>query len=138
MMISTKGRYALRIIIDLAQHSEEGFISLKEIAERQEISMKYLETIVSILNKARLVKSMRGKDGGYMLVKPASEYTIGSIIHATEGGLTPVSCLDCAQDQVCERADCCLTLPMWQKLDKLISGFLDSISVADLLNGKID
>lgn len=132
MMVSTKGRYALRVIIDLAQHAEDGYISLKEISDRQEISMKYLESIVSVLNKAGLLRSQRGKDGGYELTKAPAEYTVGEIIRSMEGNLTPVSCLDC-EEVTCERADSCLTLPMWQQLDGLINGYLDSITVEDLL-----
>ena len=137
MMISTKGRYALRIIIDLAQHTEEGFISLKSIAERQEVSMKYLEMIVAILNKAGILESRRGKDGGYKLIKPASEYTVGEIMDLTEGHLAPVACLGC-EDNQCVRADSCLTLPMWQRLDNMIDNYLSSISIQDILDGTVE
>ena len=94
MMISTKGRYALRVMIDLAQNSKDGFVSLKDVAERQQISMKYLEMIVSILNRGKMVKSQRGKAGGYRLIKEPSEYSVGSIIKLAEGTLAPVSCLE--------------------------------------------
>lgn len=136
MMISTKGRYALRIMIDLAQHTEEGFISLKSIAERQEVSMKYLEMIVAILNKAGILESRRGKDGGYKLIKPASAYTVGEIMDLTEGHLAPVACLG-REDNQCNRADSCLTLPMWQQLDNMIDSYLSSISIQDILDGTI-
>lgn len=136
MMISTKGRYALRIIIDLAQHADEGFISLKSIAERQEVSMKYLEMIVAIMNKAGILHSRRGKDGGYKLVKPASEYTVGEIMNLTEGHLAPVACLGCADNQ-CERAEFCLTLPIWQHLDEMIDSYLSSITIQDILDGNL-
>ena len=136
MMISTKGRYALRIIIDLAQHADEGFISLKSIAERQEVSMKYLEMIVAIMNKAGILHSRRGKDGGYKLVKPASEYTVGEIMDLTEGHLSPVACLGTG-DNHCERAGFCLTLPIWQHLDTMIDGYLSSITIQDILDGNL-
>ena len=123
MMISTKGRYALRVMIDLAQHEDEGFQSLKSVAERQCISMKYLEMIVAILNRGGFVQSLRGKEGGYKLTKPAAEYTVGSVIRLAEGSLAPVACLDCTED-ACERADHCLTLPMWKKLDDTINSYL--------------
>ncbi|MBQ8514071.1 MAG: Rrf2 family transcriptional regulator [Ruminococcus sp.] len=138
MMISTKGTYALRVMIDLAQHANEGYISLKSIAERQKISMKYLETIVSLLNKGGLVLSLRGKDGGYMLKRPAEEYCIGEILRLTEGGLTPVSCHGFSEgERECENVDRCLTFPMWQKLDTLINEYLDKVSLRDLLDGNV-
>lgn len=133
MIVSTKGRYALRVILDLAQHADEGYVSLKEISQRQDISMKYLESIVSVLSKAGLLRSHRGKDGGYELTKSPKEYTAGEIIRATEGNLTPVACLDCGEVS-CERAEVCLTLPMWQRMDDLINGYLDSVTIDDLLN----
>ena len=138
MMISTKGTYALRVMIDLAQHEDEGYISLKSIAERQKISMKYLETIVSLLNKGGMVQSLRGKDGGYKLRKPAAEYPIGEILRLTEGGLTPVSCHGFSEgEQECQNVNNCLTFPMWQKLDTLINAYLDKVSLKDLLEGKV-
>ena len=136
MMVSTKGRYALRIMLDLAQHAEEDYISLKEIAVRQSISMKYLEAIVSILNKAGLVQSMRGKDGGYKLSRSPAAYNVGEILELTEGSLAPVACMDCGAN-ACERAEACLTLPMWKQLDGLIDGYLKSITLQDLLDGRV-
>ena len=133
MKVSTKGRYALRVMIDLAQHSEDGFISLKEIADRQEISMKYLEMIVGILNRADFVISLRGKSGGYKIAKAANEYTVGSILKLSEGNLAPVSCLDCAVNQ-CERADNCITLPMWKELDKVVDDYLENVTIQDLID----
>ena len=133
MMISTKGRYALRVMIDLAQHEGEGFLSLKSVAERQDISPKYLEMIVAILNRGGLVISQRGKEGGYRLARPASEILVGEVIRLAEGSLAPVACRDCT-DSAWERADSCLTLPMWRKLDGLINEYLDSVSIEDLLN----
>lgn len=135
MKVSTKGRYALRVMIDLAQHSEDGFISLKEIADRQEISMKYLEMIVGILNRADFVISLRGKSGGYKIAKAANEYTVGSILKATEGNLAPVSCLECAVNQ-CERADNCITLPMWKELDKVVDDYLENVTIQDLIDSQ--
>lgn len=136
MIISTKGRYGLRVMLDLAQHKEGEFISLKSIAERQEISMKYLEGIVAALNKAGLVASQRGKDGGYRLTRPADDYTVGEIVRATEGGLAPVACPDCEEGgSGCGRSETCLTLPIWRRLDLIINGYLDGISLTDALNG---
>lgn len=132
MIISTKGRYALRILIDLAQHRDEGYISLKQISERQEISLKYLEMIVSGLNKADIVRSVRGKDGGYMLTRAPEDYTLAEILTISEGSLTPVACKEC-EDNACGRADRCLTLPVWQNLEKMINDYLSSVTLADLL-----
>lgn len=135
MMVSTKGRYALRIMLDLAQQEPETYISLTSVSGRQGVSVKYMEAIVAILNRAGLVESQRGKDGGYRLRRKPSEYSIGSILKLTEGSLAPVSCLDCEQSG-CDRADSCLTLPMWQRLDEIIDGYLEKITLQDLLDGK--
>lgn len=135
MMISTKGRYALRVMIDLAQH-DEGYISLKDVAERQDISMKYLEMIVSILNKGKMLNSQRGKAGGYKLAKTPSEYTIGSILRLTEGTLAPVMCLE-ENAEICQRAGECLTLPLWQKLDSVINEYLDSVTLEDIVKRNV-
>ena len=137
MMISTKGRYALRVMIDLARHERDEFVSLKGISERQQISMKYLEAIVAVLNKAGFLQSQRGKDGGYKLVKDPCEYTIGSVLKLTEGSLAPVACLEAGCDTVCRRADGCITLPLWQKLDGIIDTYLESVTLKDLLDGKV-
>lgn len=137
MIVSTKGRYALRVIIDLAMHSEEGYISLKEICERSDISMKYLESIVSNLNKADLLDSLRGKNGGYKLNRPAKEYTVGMILKASEGSLAPVACVNC-EDASCNLAQDCITLPMWKKLDKVIDDYLESVTIKDLIDRNID
>lgn len=136
MRISTKGRYAIRIMLDLSEHIGEGYISLKKISARQEISLKYLEAIVSILNKAGMVESFRGKEGGYKLTRRPEEYTIGSIIKLTEGSIAPVSCLDGSINS-CVRACQCLTLPMWLKLDKIVDGYLESVTIRDLLDKNI-
>jgi len=136
MMISTKGRYAIRIMLDLSQHTDEGFISLKTISERQEISVKYLEAIVAVLNKAGIVESLRGKEGGYKLTKRPEEYTVGSIIKLSEGSIAPVSCLE-DNASACARACKCLTLPMWLKLEEIVDEYLESITLKDLLDGNI-
>ena len=133
MKISTKGRYALRMLIDLAEHSNDGFISLKDIAERQGISKKYLEQIVPILNRSDLLQTNRGFQGGYKLAQAPNKYTIGKILRLTEGSLAPVACLD--QDPVlCERRGDCVTLPIWQGLNKVINDYLESITLQDVLD----
>lgn len=137
MMISTKGRYALRMLVDLAQHKNDGFIALKDIAERQGISKKYLEQIVSILNKPEILKKNRGYQGGYMLAQPPECYTVGDILRMTEGGLSPVACL--SQDEItCERASYCETLFVWEGLYKTINEYLDGITLQDILDRKND
>lgn len=132
MMISTKGRYALRVMLDLAENQGEGFLPLRDIAGRQGISEKYLESILKTLVKNRLLLGLRGKGGGYRLARPAAEYPIGEILRLTEGGLAPVACLE-AGAQPCARAQDCRTLPMWKKLDELISQYLDGVTIADLM-----
>jgi len=133
VQISTKGRYALRIIIDLALQGGDEFISLKTISDRQEISMKYLETIISTLQKAGYVISLRGKSGGYKLSRAANEYTIGSILKITEGSLAPVACLE-QKTNNCIRSAQCITLPMWQKLDRIVDDYLEGITIEDLIS----
>ena len=132
MLISTKGRYALRVMIDLVEHQSEGYVPLKEIAERQEISEKYLESIIKILVKAKLLDGLRGKGGGYKLTKAPEQYTVGSILRLTEESLAPVACLEDGAAP-CTRAAECRTLPMWQGLDKVINEYLDSILLSDLV-----
>ena len=132
MLISTKGRYALRVMIDLAEHQAEGFIPLKVIAERQEISEKYLESIIKLLVRAKLLNGVRGKGGGYKLTKTPEQYSVGSILRLTEDSMAPVSCLESGAD-ACPRAAECRTLPLWQGLNKIISDYLDNITVADLM-----
>ena len=132
MLISTKGRYALRVMIDLAEHQAEGFIPLKVIAERQEISEKYLESIIKLLVKARLLNGLRGKGGGYQLTKAPEQYTVGTILRLTEESLAPVACLE-GTAEACPRSQQCRTLALWQGLDKVISDYLDNITVADLM-----
>ena len=132
MLISTKGRYALRIMIDLAEHQTDEFISLREIAQRQEISEKYLESIVRRLVKAKVVESLRGKGGGYRLNKTPDQYTVGSILQLTEESLAPVSCLEKNADP-CPRSGWCRTLTLWQGLDKVIHDYLERVTIADLM-----
>lgn len=132
MIVSTKGRYAMRVMIDLAEHPSDGYIPLKDIARRQEISEKYLESILKILVKGDMVTGLRGKGGGYRLNKAPDQYTAGSILRLTEDSLAPVACLEKPQNQ-CPRAAKCLTLPMWQKLDTMVQEFFDQITIADLL-----
>lgn len=133
MKISTKGRYALRMLLDLAEHRADGYISLKDIAARQEISKKYLEQIVSILNRPDILKTNRGYQGGYQLAKAPDQYTVGDILRITEGGLAPVACLE--QDPVqCERSAKCATLPVWQGLYRVVNEYLDSITLQTILD----
>ncbi|MGN0629475.1 MAG: RrF2 family transcriptional regulator [Oscillospiraceae bacterium] len=133
MKISTKGRYALRMLIDLAEHSNCGFIALKDIAQRQGISKKYLEQIIPIFNKSDILKTNRGSQGGYMLAKSPDKYTVGEILRLTEGSLAPVACLE--HDPIeCERSDECATLPIWQGLSRVINEYLDGITLQDILD----
>jgi Rrf2 family iron-sulfur cluster assembly transcriptional regulator len=130
MRISTKGRYALRVMIDLAEQGGEARVPLRDIAARQDISEKYLESIIATLNKAGLVDATRGKNGGYRLSRLPGEYTAGEILRTAEGSLSPVSCLD--SDSPCERAGQCRTLPLWEGLDRVIDEYLDHYTLADL------
>ncbi len=132
MMISTKGRYALRVLIDMAEHQTDGYIPLKEIAKRQGISEKYLESIVKLLVKGGVVEGMRGKGGGYRLCKSPDHFTAGYILRLMEGSLAPVSCLD-SGSAPCERASKCRTLSLWAGLNEVINKYLDQYTLADLL-----
>ena len=132
MMISTKGRYALRVMIDLAEHAEEGYIPLQTIAKRQGISEKYLESILAVLSKAGLLDAVRGKGGGYRLNGTPDQFTVRRILEITEGSLAPVACL-CEPHEPCARMANCRTYPMWQGLSKLICDYLDSYTLADLM-----
>ncbi len=132
MMVSTKGRYALRVMIDLAEHADGGYIPLKEIAARQEISQKYLEGIMATLSKAGLVEGAHGKGGGYRLNRAPEAYTAGEILRLTEGTLAPVACLECGA-KPCPRASACRTLPMWEKLDGMIEAFFNGVTLAALM-----
>lgn len=133
--ITSKGRYALRVMLDLAQHPEDGFVSLKTVADRQQISMKYLEAIVGSLKKAELLESTRGKEGGYRLCKSAADYTAGEILRAIEDNLAPVSCIKDGSI-LCDKAAACQTLPMWKELDDITNAYLDGVSLQDLLTGE--
>ena len=136
MLISTKGRYALRVMIDLAEHRSGEFISLKEIAQRQEISEKYLESIIRTLVKAKVVESLRGKGGGYRLTKNPEQYTVGSILRLTEESLAPVACLE-HEPIDCPRAEECITLDFWRGLYDTINKYVDSVTLEELVsNGK--
>lgn len=132
MKISTKGRYALRMLADLAEHRDAGFVALRDIAERQNISKKYLEQIVPVLHKSDVLITNRGFQGGYKLAKPPEQYTVGEILRLTEGSLAPVACLDRGAED-CMRSVDCVTLPIWQGLYKVITDYLDSITLADLV-----
>lgn len=136
MFISTKGRYALRVMLDLAENSQGKLIPLKDITERQNISKKYLESIMVILSKAGFVEAMHGKGGGYRLSKEPKEYKVGDILCLMEGTLAPVMCLE-EGAKPCARADICKTLPLWTGLDKVISEYLNSISLEDILQGTL-
>lgn len=132
MLISSKGRYALRVMLDLAENSKGGFIPLKDITERQNISKKYLESIMGVLSKAGFVEAMHGKGGGYKLCKNSKEYKVGDILRLTEGTLAPVMCLE-EDAKPCENMRTCKTLPLWTGLNKVISEYLDNISLEDIL-----
>lgn len=134
MTISTKGRYALRVIIDLAENCNGSFIPMKEVARRQGISLKYLEHILPTLAQNGIVESIHGKGGGYRLARKPEEYTVGEILRLVEGSLAPVACLEC-DAKPCERAAHCRTLPMWKKLQKMLDSFFDGITIRDLMDG---
>lgn len=132
MLISTRGRYALRVLIDLAEHQDDGFIPLKEVARRQEISEKYVESILKILVKHGMLEGLRGKGGGYRLAKAPEEYRVSDVLWLTEEELAPIACLARGAKE-CPRAPECRTLPLWQGLDKVIMDYLDNVTVADLM-----
>ena len=132
MIVSTKGRYALRVMVYLAQRGSEEYIPLKEIAESENISQKYLEAIMSTLSKAGFVDAVHGKGGGYRLNRPAEAYTVGGILKLTEGSLATVSCTTQGA-AACNRATCCHTRPMWERLDRLVDDFFESITLLDLV-----
>ena len=132
MKISTKGRYAVRVMLDLAMNNTGECIKVKEIAGRQGISEKYLEQIIAVLNKAGYVKSVRGAQGGYRLAKNPEDYTVGMILRLTEGSMAPVSCLEEGAD-ICERCDTCETLQVWKDIYDAVNGVIDGVTLADLL-----
>ncbi len=137
MLVSTKGRYALRVMLELAKNPTNEYMRLDTIASAQDISEKYLESIVSILVKAKIIEGMRGRGGGYRLTRNPEDYSVGEILRLTEGTLAPVSCLGCKTDE-CDRADKCQTRPMWQELDNMICNYLDSVKISDLMNSSLE
>ncbi len=132
MIVSTKGRYALRVMIDLAEQHKGERVPLKEIAERQQISQKYIESIMTLLSKNGFVDAVHGKGGGYRLNKKPEEYKVGDILRLTEGSLSPVACLEKGAEE-CPRKKECRTLSLWTKLDELVEGYLDSVTLAQLM-----
>lgn len=137
MKISTKGRYALRMLLDLAEHQGDSYIALKDIAARQEISKKYLEQIVPLLNRSDVLRTNRGFQGGYRLAQSPDKYTVGDILRITEGSLAPVACLD-QEPNECLRCNECLTLDVWKGLGEVIDGYLDGITLQDILDKQRD
>ena len=136
MKISTKGRYALRMMADIAEHQKDGYVTLKDVALRQGISKKYLEQIALHISQAGMLRAVRGYQGGYMLARPASEYTVYAILQVVEGSMAPVTCLQ-QSENTCERRDCCRTLPLWQGLEKLIRNYLTGITLEDVVQGRV-
>lgn len=132
MMISTRGRYALRVMIDLAEQNESDYVSMKSVAERQGISPKYMEKIMPLLVSGKLVEGIHGKGGGYKLTRAPQEYSVGEILRLTDGGLAPVACLEC-NAEACDRAGECRTLPMWTELHGMINNYLDGVKLSDLM-----
>ena len=136
MMISTKGRYLLRVMLDLAQRHADHYVPMKEIAEHQGLSLKYLERIMPVLTKHDLVEGIHGKGGGYRLTRPNDQYSVGEILRLAEGELAPIACPECGGEH-CKRAKDCLTLPMWLQFNQLVNDYFNKITLADLLNGTI-
>ena len=132
MMISTRGRYALRVMLDLAEHREEGYIAMKKVAERQNLSLKYIQKIMPLLSKSQYIEGVQGKGGGYRLAKEPNEYRVGDILRLTEGNLAPVACLECDAEP-CERAAKCKTLPMWTEFYGIATQYFDGITLFDLM-----
>lgn len=137
MMISTRGRYTLRVMIDLAEHAADGYIPMRDVAQRQEISLKYLEKLMPVLTGQQLVEGLQGKGGGYRLTKAPEEYVVGDILRLMEGSLAPVACLEQGA-KACPRAAECKTLPLWSKLNRAISDCLDSVTLAELVQDRAD
>ena len=133
MMISTRGRYALRVLLDLAENRNDGYPAMKKVAERQGLSLKYIERIMPVLSKNRYVEGVHGKGGGYRLAKDPKEYRVGDILRLTEGDLALVTCLEC-DAKPCERAGNCKTLPMWTEFYNIANNYFDGITLADLMN----
>ena len=135
MMVSTRGRYALRVIIDLAEHANDGYIPMKKVAERQGISLKYLEQILPALSKNKLIEGVQGKGGGYRLSRQPENYTVGEILRLTERELAPVACLEYGAAP-CSRKESCKTIAMWSRFFDLTNEYFDGITVADLLDSQ--
>lgn len=135
MLISTRGRYALRVLLDLAENKNDGYIAMKKVAERQDLSLKYIEKIMPVLSKNNYVEGVHGKGGGYRLSRKPEEYKVGDILRLAEGDLAPVACLGC-DAKVCDRSDTCKTLPMWKEFYGIVNNYFDSITLADLMKGK--
>lgn len=133
MRISTKGRYALRLMLDLAMNEENGLVTIKDISERQGVSDKYLERIISSLKKAGYVESVRGAQGGYKLIYPIEKYTVGMILRATEGNLAPVDCIETGS---CDRADKCMTIKLWSMINDAVNNVIDNVTLKDLIDWK--
>lgn len=133
MKVSTKGRYALRLMLDIALYEKEKPVRLKEVAKRQELPVKYMENIVSVFVKAGFLKSVRGPQGGYQLTKAPGEYTVGAILRLTEGNMSPVDCLE-TEENPCQRSDQCVTLKIWKELDTAIKSVIDRYTLEDLLD----
>ena len=136
MKISTKGRYALRMMVDIAEHQKDGYVTLKDVAMRQDISKKYLEQIALHLSQAGMLRAIRGYQGGYMLTKPARAYTVNDILQVVEGSMSPVTCLEQTPNQ-CGRCDACKTLVVWEGLQKLITDYLIGITLEDVIERRI-
>ncbi len=136
MMVSTRGRYALRVMLDLAENRNEGYIPMKEVAQRQELSLKYIERIIPVLSKNHYVEGVQGKGGGYRLTREPEDYRVGDILRLTEGELVPVSCLKC-NAEACRRADICKTLPMWKEFYRMVNDYFDHITLSDLMGQNI-
>lgn len=132
MLISTRGRYALRVMLDLAQNQSDGYIAMKKVAERQGLSLKYIERIMPVLSKNNYVEGVHGKGGGYRLSKEPADYKVGDILRLAEGDLSPVTCLSCNAER-CDRADTCPTLPMWTEFHNMVNNYFDGITLADLM-----
>lgn len=132
MLISTRGRYALRVLLDLAEHQGDGYIAMKNVAQRQELSLKYIEKIMPVLSKNSYVEGVHGKGGGYRLAKAPEDYKVGDILRLAEGDLAPVTCLSCNAPK-CDRAETCPTLPMWTEFHNMVNNYFDGITLADLM-----
>ena len=136
MLISTKGRYALRVMLNMAEHGGGEWLCLRDIAQRQQLSKKYLESIMAALSRCGFLQTQRGRGGGYRLARCPEEYAVGDILRVAEGSIAPVSCVKSGESE-CPNADNCLTLPLWKELDRVMNDYLESVTLADLINGNI-